>query len=208
MLALKPTLCDAQWTSEVVVGQPQKLSSVLRSEVQAPGPDSLGPLLAAPYVRPLDDIGQFPTIDSRRYRTKGRPDSLFTAVCIHINHTLARCIVVMTSSQIPSSILIIGSGVFGLSTAWSLCKNPLFKDTKITLVDRQPFPAPDGSSVSTQGLSFTFTFLLYHFRDSGLPLPYITPSQRQSLLNQKTHIPRSTPRASSARTTPPHHTPA
>ncbi|KAF2660570.1 sarcosine oxidase [Lophiostoma macrostomum CBS 122681] len=53
------------------------------------------------------------------------------------------------SPQIPSSILIIGSGVFGLTTAWSLCKNPLFKDTKITLVDRQPFPAPDSSSIDT-----------------------------------------------------------
>ncbi|KAF2178811.1 sarcosine oxidase [Zopfia rhizophila CBS 207.26] len=51
--------------------------------------------------------------------------------------------------EIPASILIIGSGVFGLSTAYSLCKNPLFKNTSITLVDRQPFPVPDGSSIDT-----------------------------------------------------------
>ncbi|KAF2871859.1 FAD dependent oxidoreductase [Massariosphaeria phaeospora] len=52
-------------------------------------------------------------------------------------------------TEIPSSILIVGSGVFGLSTAWALCKNPLFKNTSITLVDRQPFPTPDGSSIDS-----------------------------------------------------------
>ncbi|OCK88292.1 sarcosine oxidase [Cenococcum geophilum 1.58] len=52
-----------------------------------------------------------------------------------------------TERPIPSSILIIGSGVFGLSTAYSLCNNPSFKDTSITLVDRHPFPAPDGASI-------------------------------------------------------------
>jgi sarcosine oxidase/L-pipecolate oxidase len=54
------------------------------------------------------------------------------------------------AASIPAdtrSVLIIGSGVFGLSTAWALCKNPLFKDTEITIVDRQPFPAADSSSV-------------------------------------------------------------
>ncbi|KAF2464752.1 sarcosine oxidase [Lindgomyces ingoldianus] len=54
-----------------------------------------------------------------------------------------------SSVTIPSSVLIIGSGVFGLSTAYSLCKNPLFDNTSITLVDRQPFPSPDGSSIDT-----------------------------------------------------------
>jgi sarcosine oxidase/L-pipecolate oxidase len=48
----------------------------------------------------------------------------------------------------PSSVLIVGSGVFGLATAHAICKNPHFKDTAITVVDRQPFPTPDGSSVS------------------------------------------------------------
>ncbi|KAF2712511.1 FAD dependent oxidoreductase [Pleomassaria siparia CBS 279.74] len=54
-----------------------------------------------------------------------------------------------SNAEIPSSILIVGSGVFGLSTAYSLCKNPLFKNTAITIVDRQPFPTPDGSSIDT-----------------------------------------------------------
>jgi sarcosine oxidase/L-pipecolate oxidase len=53
-----------------------------------------------------------------------------------------------SSAEIPASVLIVGSGAFGLSTAWALCRNPLFKDTSITVVDRQTFPAPDGSSVS------------------------------------------------------------
>jgi hypothetical protein len=48
---------------------------------------------------------------------------------------------------IPSSILIIGSGVFGLSTADSLCQRPEYADTKIVLIDRLPFPAPDSASV-------------------------------------------------------------
>ncbi|OAL49455.1 FAD dependent oxidoreductase [Pyrenochaeta sp. DS3sAY3a] len=51
--------------------------------------------------------------------------------------------------EIPSSILIVGSGAFGLSTAWALCKDAKFKNTSITVVDRQPFPTPDGSSIDT-----------------------------------------------------------
>ncbi|KAF2111798.1 FAD dependent oxidoreductase [Lophiotrema nucula] len=53
------------------------------------------------------------------------------------------------SSRPPSSILIVGSGVFGLATAYSLSKNDTFANTSITLVDRQPFPAPDSSSIDT-----------------------------------------------------------
>jgi len=56
----------------------------------------------------------------------------------------------MTSEpRIPSSVLIVGSGVFGLSTAYALCKNPAFKKTSITLVERRPFPAQDGSSIDS-----------------------------------------------------------
>lgn len=49
----------------------------------------------------------------------------------------------------PASILIIGSGVFGLSTAWSLTQDPHFLKSKITLLDRAAFPAPDGSSIDS-----------------------------------------------------------
>lgn len=52
-----------------------------------------------------------------------------------------------SSEHLPRSILIIGSGVFGLSTAYSLCNNPLFEKVEIILVDRAEFPAPDGASV-------------------------------------------------------------
>ncbi|KAH7088274.1 FAD dependent oxidoreductase [Paraphoma chrysanthemicola] len=53
------------------------------------------------------------------------------------------------SSTIPSSILVVGSGAFGLSTAWALCQRAEYKNTAITVVDRQPFPTPDGSSIDT-----------------------------------------------------------
>ena len=51
----------------------------------------------------------------------------------------------------PSSILIVGSGVFGLSTAWALTKRPLFVKTAITVVDQAggQFPPPDSASVDS-----------------------------------------------------------
>lgn len=49
----------------------------------------------------------------------------------------------------PSSILILGSGEFGLTTALSLAQNHDYDNVKITLVDRSDFPAPDGSSIDS-----------------------------------------------------------
>ncbi|KAK3303314.1 putative fructosyl amino acid protein [Chaetomium strumarium] len=56
----------------------------------------------------------------------------------------------------PSSILIIGSGVFGLGTALALARRDAFARCSITVVDRsdpsQPgatFPSPDAASVDT-----------------------------------------------------------
>ncbi|KAJ4418269.1 hypothetical protein N0V82_005660 [Gnomoniopsis sp. IMI 355080] len=53
----------------------------------------------------------------------------------------------------PSSILIVGAGVFGLTTALSLATRPDFASTTITVVDRSPtpgvFPARDASSIDT-----------------------------------------------------------
>jgi sarcosine oxidase/L-pipecolate oxidase len=49
----------------------------------------------------------------------------------------------------PRSILIIGSGVFGLSTALALIRRPLYSSTTITVLDRSPFPSLDGSSIDT-----------------------------------------------------------
>ncbi|PNS17120.1 hypothetical protein CAC42_7174 [Sphaceloma murrayae] len=54
-----------------------------------------------------------------------------------------------SKTDIPSSVLILGSGVFGLSTAYSLTQRPEYAATKITLVDRSPFPPPDGSSIDS-----------------------------------------------------------
>ncbi|KAF4125615.1 sarcosine oxidase / L-pipecolate oxidase [Geosmithia morbida] len=52
----------------------------------------------------------------------------------------------------PESILIVGSGLFGLSTAWSLTKRPRFDETRITVVDNASagggrFPPEDSASV-------------------------------------------------------------
>lgn len=54
---------------------------------------------------------------------------------------------------LPSSILIIGAGVFGLSTALALTRRSEFAACTITVIDRSPepgvFPARDASSVDT-----------------------------------------------------------
>ncbi|KAH8194302.1 hypothetical protein TruAng_011525 [Truncatella angustata] len=58
----------------------------------------------------------------------------------------------------PSSILIIGSGVFGLSTAYDLTKRPAWSETQITVLDRAhpneagarpAFPSKDSSSIDS-----------------------------------------------------------
>lgn len=51
----------------------------------------------------------------------------------------------------PESILVIGSGLFGLSTVWAITNRPFFDKTTITLVDhaRGQFPPEDAASVDT-----------------------------------------------------------
>lgn len=53
----------------------------------------------------------------------------------------------------PSNILIIGAGVFGLSTAHALTQDPSFACASITIIDRSPdagvFPSPDASSIDS-----------------------------------------------------------
>lgn len=53
------------------------------------------------------------------------------------------------AESIPSSILIVGSGVFGLGTAYALTQREEYKNTKITVLDRSGFPAPDAASVDS-----------------------------------------------------------
>ncbi|KAH6700809.1 putative fructosyl amino acid protein [Verticillium dahliae] len=59
----------------------------------------------------------------------------------------------MSTSSPPSSILIIGSGVFGLSTALALALRPAYAKTEITILDRSPeqgvFPSHDASSIDS-----------------------------------------------------------
>jgi sarcosine oxidase/L-pipecolate oxidase len=50
----------------------------------------------------------------------------------------------------PSSILILGAGVFGLSTAWALTQDARYAKSKIILLERAAqFPASDGSSIDS-----------------------------------------------------------
>lgn len=101
----------------------------------------------------LDDIGPLliPAIEILLYKGRAKVIAILSSVFFKFRQSCSFPSEAMASSNsVPSSVLIIGSGVFGLSTAWSLCKNPLFKDTEIALVDRQPFPASDSSSVRTQ----------------------------------------------------------
>ncbi len=51
--------------------------------------------------------------------------------------------------QTPKSVLIIGSGCFGLSTAIALAKRPAFQATVLTLLDASTFPAAHISSIDT-----------------------------------------------------------
>ena len=53
-----------------------------------------------------------------------------------------------TGWKIPKSIAIVGSGVFGLSTALALTEHPSFADSLITIVDQHPFPSPTAASAS------------------------------------------------------------
>ncbi|KAK4172185.1 FAD dependent oxidoreductase [Triangularia setosa] len=54
-----------------------------------------------------------------------------------------------------SSILIVGSGLFGLTTAYSLSRRHEFANTSITVIDRSDhsspsiFPSPDAASIDT-----------------------------------------------------------
>jgi glycine/D-amino acid oxidase-like deaminating enzyme len=49
--------------------------------------------------------------------------------------------------EIPRHVLIIGAGVFGLSTALAIAKR--HPSTKITVIDRLTPPVVDGTSVDT-----------------------------------------------------------
>lgn len=60
----------------------------------------------------------------------------------------------MAGYKTPSSVLIIGSGVFGLSTAWTLTQRPEYANTQITVVDDAgacggEFPPRDSASVDS-----------------------------------------------------------
>ena len=51
------------------------------------------------------------------------------------------------TTDFPSSVIIVGAGVFGLSTALAIAKR--YPQTKVTVFDRQTPPVSDGTSVDT-----------------------------------------------------------
>ena len=56
----------------------------------------------------------------------------------------------MSATSGPSQILILGAGVFGLSTALALLRRPAYYNSNITILDASPtLPNPSGSSVDS-----------------------------------------------------------
>lgn len=53
----------------------------------------------------------------------------------------------MAEKSLPGSVIIIGAGVFGLSTALAIAKS--HPTTKVTIIDRYVPPVEDGTSVDT-----------------------------------------------------------
>ncbi|KAK4570215.1 hypothetical protein LTR86_002295 [Recurvomyces mirabilis] len=49
----------------------------------------------------------------------------------------------------PASVIIVGSGVFGLGTAYALAQRDVYRDAKITVLERLTFPAPDAASIDS-----------------------------------------------------------
>ncbi len=47
----------------------------------------------------------------------------------------------------PARVIVIGAGVFGLSTAFAIAKR--YPATSVTVIDRLTPPVPDGTSVDT-----------------------------------------------------------
>jgi len=80
----------------------------------------------------------------------------------------------------PKEILILGSGVFGLSTAYALAQRPSFASSKITVVDRSPFPAPE------------YVLSLAQFLSPALLKKNSVLTNKQRLLNR--HLPHNPPR--------------
>jgi sarcosine oxidase/L-pipecolate oxidase len=53
----------------------------------------------------------------------------------------------MVAESFPSTVIIVGAGVFGLSTALAISRR--YSSCKITVVDRATPPVEDGTSVDT-----------------------------------------------------------
>lgn len=54
---------------------------------------------------------------------------------------------IMTFEAFPETVIIVGAGVFGLSTALEISRK--YPGTQVTVIDRQTPPVVDGTSVDT-----------------------------------------------------------
>ena len=75
------------------------------------------------------------------------------------------------SEQFPNKIIIVGAGIFGLSTALAIVRrHPL---TQVTIIDRLTPPVVDGTSVDTtrcirSGIYLSLRLLLEVYRELSL----------------------------------------
>lgn len=71
----------------------------------------------------------------------------------------------MPSKSFPKSVVIVGAGVFGLSTALAIAKR--HPSTRITVVDRLVPPVADGESVDTTRCIRSGKYSLFKIRISS-----------------------------------------
>ena len=80
--------------------------------------------------------------------------------------------------DIPCSILIVGSGVFGLGTAYALTQRSEFENTNITLLERLEFPAHDASSIDSSRIVRNSMGRRIHCDPRPYPEIHLQPTRR------------------------------
>ncbi|MCJ1351656.1 MAG: hypothetical protein MMC33_001640 [Icmadophila ericetorum] len=83
----------------------------------------------------------------------------------------------------PSSILIVGAGVFGLSTALALLCNPKYKSTTVTLLDNQT-PRPGDATIPKNPLTASIDSSRIIRADYASPLYASLANKAQKLWRQ------------------------
>lgn len=70
-----------------------------------------------------------------------------------------------TKRSFPKTVIIVGAGVFGLSTALAIANR--YPSTNVTVVDRLTPPVPDGTSVDTTRCIRSGKKFLQHLSKAG-----------------------------------------